>query len=123
MGDALGMIETRGFVGMVEASDAMVKAARVTLVAYENKEALTVPPKALKTDDSDAKKQYVNVLDKDGKSQRRNVTVGRRTATKVEILDGLAAGDEVLLDAPKEAPKDAPKESPEKTEEAEKDSK
>ncbi|MBD3348339.1 MAG: BMC domain-containing protein [Candidatus Eisenbacteria bacterium] len=35
MGDALGMIETRGFVGMVEASDAMVKAANVTLIGYE----------------------------------------------------------------------------------------
>ncbi len=35
MSDALGMIETRGFVGIVEASDAMVKAARVELVHYE----------------------------------------------------------------------------------------
>lgn len=35
MADALGMIETKGFVGMVEASDAMVKAARVDLVGYE----------------------------------------------------------------------------------------
>ena len=35
MGDALGLIETRGFVGMVEASDAMVKAAKVELVGYE----------------------------------------------------------------------------------------
>jgi microcompartment protein CcmL/EutN len=35
MADALGMIETRGFVGMVEASDAMVKAAKVDLVGYE----------------------------------------------------------------------------------------
>lgn len=35
MSDALGMIETKGFVGMVEASDAMVKAARVELVGYE----------------------------------------------------------------------------------------
>ncbi len=35
MADALGMIETRGFVAMVEASDAMVKAARVELVGYE----------------------------------------------------------------------------------------
>ena len=33
--DALGMIETRGFAVMVEASDAMVKAARVDLVGYE----------------------------------------------------------------------------------------
>jgi ethanolamine utilization protein EutM len=30
--EALGMVETRGYVGSVEASDAMVKAANVTLV-------------------------------------------------------------------------------------------
>lgn len=35
MADALGMIETRGFVAMVEAADAMVKAAKVELVSYE----------------------------------------------------------------------------------------
>jgi microcompartment protein CcmL/EutN len=35
MEDALGLIETRGFVAMVEASDAMVKAAKVRLVGYE----------------------------------------------------------------------------------------
>ncbi len=33
--EALGMIETKGFVAMVEASDAMVKAAKVQLVNYE----------------------------------------------------------------------------------------
>src|SRR5437762_9948169 len=35
MADALGMIETKGFVGMVEAADAMVKAAKVELIGYE----------------------------------------------------------------------------------------
>lgn len=35
MTDALGMIETRGFAAMVEAADAMVKAARVELVGFE----------------------------------------------------------------------------------------
>jgi microcompartment protein CcmL/EutN len=35
MADALGMIETRGFVAVVEAADAMVKAAKVELVGYE----------------------------------------------------------------------------------------
>jgi len=35
MSDALGLIETKGFVGMVEASDAMLKAAKVELVGYE----------------------------------------------------------------------------------------
>lgn len=32
---ALGMIETRGMVGMIEASDAMAKAANVKVVGYE----------------------------------------------------------------------------------------
>jgi microcompartment protein CcmL/EutN len=35
MGEALGLIETRGLVAMVEAADAAVKAAKVTLVGWE----------------------------------------------------------------------------------------
>ena len=34
-GNALGMIETRGFAAMVEAADAMAKAAKVELKGYE----------------------------------------------------------------------------------------
>jgi len=34
-GEALGMVETKGLVGTIEASDAMVKAAKVTLIGYE----------------------------------------------------------------------------------------
>lgn len=35
MGEALGMIETRGLVALIEAADAMVKAAKVVLVGWE----------------------------------------------------------------------------------------
>jgi ethanolamine utilization protein EutM len=35
MGEALGMVETRGLVAMIEASDVMVKTAKVTLVGWE----------------------------------------------------------------------------------------
>lgn len=35
MGAALGMVETRGLVGAIEAADAMVKAARVELIGKE----------------------------------------------------------------------------------------
>jgi ethanolamine utilization protein EutM len=35
IGEALGMIETRGLVAMIEAADAMVKAAKVSLVGWE----------------------------------------------------------------------------------------
>ena len=34
-GDALGLVETRGLVGSIEAADAMVKAANVKLIGYE----------------------------------------------------------------------------------------
>ena len=34
-GDALGMVETKGIVGLVEAADAMVKTAKVELTKYE----------------------------------------------------------------------------------------
>lgn len=33
--EALGMIETKGLVGAIEAADAMVKAAKVTLIGEE----------------------------------------------------------------------------------------
>ncbi|MCW3157266.1 BMC domain-containing protein [Micropruina sonneratiae] len=35
MSEALGMVETKGYVGAVEAADAMVKSANVTLVGYQ----------------------------------------------------------------------------------------
>jgi microcompartment protein CcmL/EutN len=35
MMDALGMIETKGMIALIEAADAMVKAARVQLVGYQ----------------------------------------------------------------------------------------
>ncbi|HYE82423.1 MAG TPA: propanediol utilization microcompartment protein PduA [Clostridia bacterium] len=33
--EALGMVETKGLVASIEAADAMVKAANVTLIGYE----------------------------------------------------------------------------------------
>ena len=33
--EALGMVETKGLVGAIEAADAMVKSANVSLVGYE----------------------------------------------------------------------------------------
>ena len=39
VGDALGMVETRGFVGMVEATDAMLKTANVELVSWQKVDA------------------------------------------------------------------------------------
>lgn len=42
MGRALGMIETRGLIGSIEAADAMLKSADVTLVKQEKIDAALV---------------------------------------------------------------------------------
>ena len=39
IGDALGMVETRGLVGMIEAADAMVKTANVLFVGWQKVDA------------------------------------------------------------------------------------
>src|ERR1700733_5170296 len=39
IGDALGMIETRGLIGMIEAADAMVKTANVVFVGWQKVDA------------------------------------------------------------------------------------
>src|ERR687888_408332 len=39
LGDALGMVETRGLVSMIEAADAMVKAANVVFVGWQKVDA------------------------------------------------------------------------------------
>ena len=38
-GEALGMVETRGLVGMIEAADAMVKTANVVFVGWQKVDA------------------------------------------------------------------------------------
>ena len=39
VGDALGMVETRGLVGMIEATDAMLKTANVVFVGWQKVDA------------------------------------------------------------------------------------
>jgi ethanolamine utilization protein EutM len=39
IGDALGMIETRGLIGMIEATDAMCKTANVVFVGWQKVDA------------------------------------------------------------------------------------
>ncbi len=75
---------------------------KVKLVPYQKTRTLTVPPSALKTDEVDDTKHYVQLLGKDGKPKKQPVKVGKRNAAKAEILDGLVAGDKVLKAYPKD---------------------
>ena len=72
------------------------------MIPYKKTDALTVPPKALFTEEFDPAKHYVYLPDKDGKPQKRVVTQGERNDKQVEVLAGLAEGDEILLEKPKD---------------------
>jgi multidrug resistance efflux pump len=72
------------------------------LTAYSNDSALTLPAKAIQTDKQNDEQRYVWLVDRDGKSMRRNVTLGHRTDSTVEITEGLSVGDKVLREPPKD---------------------
>jgi multidrug efflux pump subunit AcrA (membrane-fusion protein) len=72
------------------------------MLACKKTDALTVPPKAVFTEELDLAKQYVYLLGKDGKTSKRVVTLGERNEKQVEVLAGLGEGDEILLEKPKD---------------------
>ena len=72
------------------------------MVPYKKTDVLTVPLKAVFTEEFDPAKQYVYLQGKDGKPQKRVVVLGQRNDKQVEVLQGLAEGDEILLEKPKE---------------------
>ena len=75
---------------------------KVKLTPYLKQDALTVPPTAVVTDELDEEKQTVQVLEKDGTTKSRPVTVGRKTDKQVEILKGLSEGDKVVIEPKKQ---------------------
>jgi HlyD family secretion protein len=74
---------------------------KIKLTPYVKQDALTVPPSAVVTDELDDQKQTVEVLGKDGKATTRPVKVGRKTDKQVEILSGLAEGEQVVTEPKK----------------------
>ncbi len=72
------------------------------MLAYKNPAALTIPPKAVFTEEFDLAKQYVYLVGKDGKPEKRALTLGERNEKQVEVLQGLAEGDRILLEKPEE---------------------
>lgn len=77
-------------------------ACAVKLVSYLDKRALVVPSQGVFAEELDEDSRYVFLVGKDGRPQKRPVTIGRRSGDKTEILRGVAEGDEVLLEKPKE---------------------
>jgi len=75
-------------------------ACSVTLVAYQKRDALTVPTSAIFSDELDEDQKFVYLATDDGKHEKRPITVGKHTAKATEILKGLEPGDTILLTKP-----------------------
>jgi multidrug efflux pump subunit AcrA (membrane-fusion protein) len=71
-------------------------ACTIKLVAYQKADAVTVPASAVFTDELDDEKQFVYLTAKEGAHEKRPVKVGKRTESKLEIVEGLAEGDQIL---------------------------
>ncbi|QNN24536.1 HlyD family efflux transporter periplasmic adaptor subunit [Planctomycetales bacterium ZRK34] len=77
----------------------------IRLNIYSQDNALTLPSSAINTDDPT--RPFVKLVDADGGRIERPVKLGWRDGDRIEIVDGLKAGDKVQLDVHKrEADKD-----------------
>lgn len=68
--------------------------ARVSIIASESKNVLTLPLSAIR---SDKNGKYVVVLDQQGKTRNVPVTTGSMSDDKVEITGGVNEGDQVVV--------------------------
>src|SRR5208282_6088242 len=75
-------------------------ACTVKFVPYSRADALTVPVSAVFTEELDDDQHYVYLAGKDGTSEKRPVTTGKKCGDKVEILAGVQDGDQILLEKP-----------------------
>jgi multidrug efflux pump subunit AcrA (membrane-fusion protein) len=74
---------------------------KVQLITYDKKDAIVVPKTAVHDDEDDADKKYVWLVDPDdeaAKPERRDVKLGKRKGTDVEIIKGLEKGDVISLE-------------------------
>jgi membrane fusion protein, multidrug efflux system len=73
-------------------------------LANDERDALVIPEEALTPE---AEKQYVYVVE-DGKARRREIRIGGRRPGAVEVLAGLTAGDQVIVEGTQKVRDGAP---------------
>lgn len=73
-------------------------AAQVTVFANSKNDAVVVPTAAVTLESSDADEGTVMVVDAQNMAHETKVTVGIRTAEKIEIVEGLKGGETVVVE-------------------------
>ena len=83
-------VEADNRKGLLRAGSSVI----VSMVARTVPNALTVPAPALITDEEG--KKSVMVIGSDGKAHKRDIETGIQTATAVQVVNGLKAGEQVV---------------------------
>ena len=73
-------------------------AAQVTISANSKNDAVVVPASAVTLETSDADEGTVMVVDAQNVAHETKVTIGIRTAEKIEIVEGLKGGETVVIE-------------------------
>jgi multidrug efflux pump subunit AcrA (membrane-fusion protein) len=73
-------------------------AAQVTIMANSKDDAIVVPASAVTLEASNADEGTVMIVDKQNVARERKVTVGVRSGDRLEITEGLAEGDTVVIE-------------------------
>ena len=73
-------------------------AAQVTVFANSKEDALVVPAAAVTLEASNANEGTVMVVDAQNVAHETKVTIGIRTAEKIEIVEGLKGGEQVVVE-------------------------
>lgn len=91
-------------VALNEEMDAIMPGmnCKVKVVPYLKKRTLVIPTKAMQTDELDDTRHYVQLVNDDGRQVKQAITIGKKKGEIVEILDGLAKGDKILAEYPKD---------------------
>ena len=74
----------------------------VQVVVVDKADALMVPAAAVGSEEDDADSKFVYVVVEGEAPAKRAVEVGRSKGDKVEVLEGLTAGDVILAEKPAE---------------------
>ena len=85
----------RGFLPPVPGS-----ACTLECVTYLRKDAITLPSSVIHSETDDAESKYIYILNKQGKSQKKSIEVGRKSGDVVEILSGIRMGIKVMKEKP-----------------------
>lgn len=73
-------------------------AAQVTIAANSKTDAIVVPTSAVTLETSDANEGTVMVVDDQNLAHETKVTIGIRTPDKIEIVEGLKGGENVVIE-------------------------